>query len=64
MAARILLVDDHILFREALECLLRKLDQDVAVIHAGTTSEAIAAASYCQALDLIQKKTVTESDTY
>jgi hypothetical protein len=25
-----------------LECVLRKLDQDVAVIHAGTASEAIA----------------------
>lgn len=53
MATRILLVDDHTLFREALECVLRKLDQDVAVIHAGTASEAIAAAAYYQTLDLI-----------
>jgi DNA-binding NarL/FixJ family response regulator len=33
--------------------VLRELDRDVAVIHAGTAPEAIAAASYYQGLDLI-----------
>jgi len=53
MATRILSVDDHALFRESLERVLRELDRDVAVIHAGTAPEAIAAASYYQGLDLI-----------
>ena len=53
MATRILAVDDHALFREALARVLSELDPEVAVIHAGTGPEAIAAASYYQGLDLI-----------
>jgi DNA-binding NarL/FixJ family response regulator len=41
---RILLVDDHALFREALVHVLRELDGKLGVVHAGTASEAIAAA--------------------
>lgn len=53
MAMRILLVDDHTLFREALERVLRELDGGITVIHAGTAAEAIATASYYQDIDLI-----------
>ena len=53
MATRILSVDDHALFREALERVLRELDPEVTVIHAGTAREAIAAATYYEGLDLV-----------
>lgn len=53
MTTRILFVDDHALFREALVHVLRELDRDLEVIHAGTAPEAIAAASYYQGIDLI-----------
>lgn len=53
MGIRILLVDDHTLFRESLVHVLGALDHDVAVFHAGTAEEAISAASYYRELDLI-----------
>ena len=50
---RILLVDDHALFREALVHVLRQLDDDAAFVHAATAEEALAAANYYRDLDLI-----------
>lgn len=50
---RILLVDDHALFREALVHVLRGLDPDVGVAHAGTACEALATAAYYRDFDLI-----------
>jgi DNA-binding NarL/FixJ family response regulator len=53
LALQILLVDDHALFREALVHVLMELDQDVAVLQAGTASEALEAASHYRDLDLV-----------
>jgi DNA-binding NarL/FixJ family response regulator len=53
MALQILLVDDHVLFREALVHALKEMDRDVLVLQAGTASEALDAASCYQDLDLV-----------
>ena len=53
MATRILLVDDHVLFREALVYVLKELDRDVSVLQVGMASEALKAASRYQDLDLV-----------
>ncbi|MCF7989857.1 MAG: response regulator transcription factor [Thiohalocapsa sp.] len=50
---RILLVEDHTLFRDALGLVLRQLDAQVKVINAGTAEEALAATAYYPDLDLI-----------
>jgi len=50
---RILLIDDHTLFRDSLEHVLKQLDPNVTAVHAGTAREAIAAATFYQDLDLI-----------
>lgn len=50
---RILLVDDHALFREALAHVLEGLDAEVAVVHAATAPEALAVAEHYDDLDLI-----------
>jgi DNA-binding NarL/FixJ family response regulator len=50
---RILLVDDHLLFREALSLMLQQLDSDVSCVFAGSGAEALAAANYYRDLDLI-----------
>ena len=50
---RILLIDDHKLFREAIGHVLMKLDQDVVVVEAGTAEEAIQMVLHYQDLDLI-----------
>lgn len=50
---RILLVDDHALFRDALALLLRQLDAPVKIVHASTADEALAAAVHYSDLDLI-----------
>ena len=53
MATRILLVDDHALFREALVYVLKRLDRDMSVLHASTVHEAMVAISSSQDLNLI-----------
>lgn len=50
---RILLVDDHVLFRDALTEVLRQLGDEIRIFCAGTADEARAAAGYYEALDLI-----------
>jgi len=50
---RILLIDDHRLFREAIGHVLMKLDAKVVLIEAGTAEEAISMVRHYQDLDLI-----------
>jgi DNA-binding NarL/FixJ family response regulator len=50
---RILLVDDHTLFREALLHVLRHFDSTAVVIEASTAREAIRLAMHYHDLDLI-----------
>ena len=50
---RILLVDDHTLFREALLHVLRQFDTTAVVIEAATAREAIRLATHYHDLDLI-----------
>lgn len=50
---RILLVDDHTLFREALLHVLRQFDGMAVVIEASTAREAIRLATHYHDLDLI-----------
>lgn len=50
---RILVVDDHTLFRDAVALVLRQLAQDLTLIHAATAGEALAATKHYQQLDLI-----------
>ena len=50
---RILLVDDHVLFREALVPVLRRLDSEVSVVEASTEDEAVAALQFYADIDLV-----------
>jgi DNA-binding NarL/FixJ family response regulator len=50
---RILLIDDHRLFREAIGHVLMKLDDKVVLIEAGTAEEAISMVRHYQDLDLV-----------
>ncbi len=50
---RILLIDDHTLFREALLHVLRQFDSTAVVIEAATAREAIRLATHYHDLDLI-----------
>ena len=50
---RILLVDDHTLFREALLHVLKQFDSTAVVIEAATAREAIRMAAHYHDLDLI-----------
>jgi DNA-binding NarL/FixJ family response regulator len=50
---KILLVDDHALFREGLCLLLRELTEDVCVLEAGTADSAFAALSGHDDIDLM-----------
>ena len=53
LAMKILLVDDHSLFRDGLRHLLNGLDADATVLEAGSGSEALAAVGQNPDLDLI-----------
>jgi DNA-binding NarL/FixJ family response regulator len=44
---RVLIVDDHIVFREGLRALLSRIDGMDVIAEAGTTEEAITAAGEC-----------------
>lgn len=50
---RILIVDDHTLFREALMLLLKERDPNVTLIEASTAEEALSALRLYPDLDLI-----------
>ena len=50
---RILLIDDHTLFRDALSVVLGQLSADLTLFSAGTADEARAAAAYYADLDLV-----------
>ena len=50
---RILLVDDHALFREALLYVLKQLDEQAVILEAATSQEALRLARYYHELDLI-----------
>lgn len=50
---KILLVDDHSLFREGVALLLRELDAEVQVWHASTLDEALAVMAGGEGIDLI-----------
>lgn len=50
---KILLIDDHALFREGVCLLLRQLAEDVCVIEAGDSVSAFAALSEHQDLDFV-----------
>lgn len=50
---RILLVDDHTLFREALLHVLKQFEKTIVVIEASTAKEAIQLVAHYHDLDLI-----------
>jgi DNA-binding NarL/FixJ family response regulator len=50
---RILLIDDHTLFRDALSVVLGQLSADLTLFSAGTADEARAAVAYYADLDLV-----------
>ncbi len=50
---KILLADDHVLFREGLKLILRKFDQDIDLIEVDTYEEAARVADSSATLDLI-----------
>jgi len=50
---QILLVDDHHLFRDTLEALLKDSFDDADVLHAANLSEAVEAAKRANALDAV-----------
>ena len=50
---RILVIDDHILFRESLRYLLMDLEPSTVIIEASSPQEALAAVSECADLNLI-----------
>ena len=50
---KLLLVDDHALFREGMELVLRHLDSRVDVFHAMNLDEALQAIARVPALDLV-----------
>lgn len=50
---RILLIDDHALFREALLYVLKQLDEQAVILEAATSQEALQLARYYHELDLI-----------
>ncbi len=50
---KILLADDHVLFREGMKLILRKFDQDIDLIEADSYEEAARVAETTPALDLV-----------
>ncbi len=49
----ILVVDDHALFRDGLALLLRELDTDLAILHAGSIADAMARARESRRVDMV-----------
>ena len=50
---RILLVDDHALFRDGVALLLKELDPAVQTVHAAHLEEALAALDHDTGIDLV-----------
>jgi DNA-binding NarL/FixJ family response regulator len=50
---KLLLVDDHILFRDGLALLLRRLDAGAVILHAGSCAEALETAKAHRDVDLV-----------
>lgn len=50
---KILLADDHVLFREGLKLILKKFDQDIELIEADTYEDAAHTADESSPLDLV-----------
>mgnify|MGYP002129101585 FL=1 len=50
---RILLVDDHALFRDGMALLLKELDPAVQTVHAAHPGEALAALDHDTGIDLV-----------
>lgn len=50
---KILLADDHVLFREGMKLILRKFDQDIDLIEADSYEEAARVAETIPSLDLV-----------
>ena len=50
---KILLIDDHTMFREALLPVFKQLDKDVIVIEASCADEGLNVAEYYEELDLV-----------
>lgn len=50
---KILLADDHVLFREGMKLILRKFDQDIDLIEADSYEEAARVAETTPSLDLV-----------
>jgi DNA-binding NarL/FixJ family response regulator len=52
-AMRVLVVDDHPLFRQGMKALLAGLDPEASVVEAGTVNEALALAAGGAPVDLV-----------
>lgn len=50
---KILLIDDHTMFREGISLLLKHLDQDICVIQAGTCEQGFEALEQQSVINLI-----------
>jgi DNA-binding NarL/FixJ family response regulator len=50
---KLLVVDDHLLFREGLRHILLRLDQTVDIHECGTVQEAVAVANHISKFDLV-----------
>lgn len=50
---KLLVVDDHLLFREGLRHILLRLDQTVDIHECGTVQETVAVANHISEFDLV-----------
>ena len=61
---RILLVDDHALFRDGMALLLKELDPAVQTVHAAHLEEALAALDHDTGIDLVLLDPPFDSDVF
>src|SRR5689334_21430041 len=50
---KVLLIDDHVMFREGIRLLLNKLDFDCDLVEAGDCTHGLALMQSCDGLDLV-----------